>query len=81
MAVRTAKVAATVSGGRVNLFVRVLIVLALCAWPAHAMAQPAVQPTAAGPQRTERIEAELVPMSAWAAPGSTAVVEIGRAHV
>ena len=33
-------------------------------------------PAAAGPQRTERIEAELVPMSAWAAPGSTAVVAI-----
>jgi len=29
-----------------------------------------------GPQRTERIEAELVPMSAWAAPGSTAVVAV-----
>jgi len=33
-------------------------------------------PSAAGPQRTERIEAELVPMSAWAAPGSTAIVAI-----
>lgn len=33
-------------------------------------------PAAAGPQRTERIEAELVPMSAWAAPGSTAVVAV-----
>ncbi|WP_449252759.1 protein-disulfide reductase DsbD family protein [Brevundimonas naejangsanensis] len=32
--------------------------------------------TAPGPQRTERIEAELVPMSAWAVPGSTAVVAI-----
>ena len=30
----------------------------------------------AGPQRTERIEAELVPMSAWAAPGSTAIVAV-----
>lgn len=29
-----------------------------------------------GPQRTERIEAELVPMSAWAAPGSTAIVAV-----
>lgn len=29
-----------------------------------------------GPRRTERIEAELVPMSAWAAPGSTAVVAV-----
>ncbi|MDP1777555.1 MAG: protein-disulfide reductase DsbD family protein, partial [Brevundimonas sp.] len=59
-----------------NLFVRVLILLALCMWPAQAVAQPAVQSTAAGPQRTERIEAELVPMSAWAAPGSTAVVAV-----
>ena len=31
---------------------------------------------AQGPQRTERIEAELVAMSRWAAPGSTAVVAI-----
>lgn len=31
---------------------------------------------AQGPQRTERIEAELVSMSRWAAPGSTAVVAI-----
>ncbi|HEY1073880.1 protein-disulfide reductase DsbD domain-containing protein, partial [Brevundimonas sp.] len=30
----------------------------------------------AGPRRTERIEAELVAMSAWAAPGSTAVVAV-----
>ncbi|MDI1327814.1 MAG: protein-disulfide reductase DsbD family protein [Brevundimonas sp.] len=37
------------------------------------MAQSA---SASGPQRTERIEAELVPMSAWAAPGSTAVVAV-----
>lgn len=29
-----------------------------------------------GAQRTERIEAELVPMSVWAAPGSTAVVAV-----
>ena len=54
--------------------VRLLIVLALCLWPAQAMAQTPT--TAAGPQRTERIEAELVPMSAWAAPGSTAVVAV-----
>ena len=59
-----------------NLFVRVLILLALCVWPAQTVAQPAVQSTAAGPQRTQRIEAELVPMSAWAAPGSTAVVAV-----
>ncbi|WP_082496028.1 protein-disulfide reductase DsbD [Brevundimonas sp. Leaf363] len=30
----------------------------------------------AAPQKTERIEAELVPMSAWAAPGSTAIVAV-----
>ena len=29
-----------------------------------------------GPQRTERIEAELVPMSQWVAPGSTTVVAV-----
>ncbi|WP_427790278.1 protein-disulfide reductase DsbD family protein [Brevundimonas diminuta] len=33
-------------------------------------------PVSPGPQRTERIEAELVPMGAWAVPGSTAVVAI-----
>lgn len=33
-------------------------------------------PTQAQPARTERIEAELVPMSAWAAPGSTVVVAV-----
>jgi thiol:disulfide interchange protein DsbD len=56
----------------VNHPVRLLILLALSLWPVAAVAQP----TAAGPQRTERIEAELVPMSAWAAPGSTAVVAV-----
>jgi len=29
-----------------------------------------------GPQRTERIEAELVPLSQWVAPGSTTVVAV-----
>ena len=72
MAVWATKVALTVSGGRVNPFVRVLILLALSLWPAQAMGQTA----AAGAQRTDRIEAELVPMSAWAAPGSTAVVAV-----
>ena len=33
-------------------------------------------PSAAGPQRTERIEAELVAMNVWAAPGSTAILAI-----
>jgi len=42
-----------------------------------AAAQTAVTPVPpAGSQRTVRIEAELVPMSAWVAPGSTAIVAI-----
>ena len=45
--------------------------LALIAPAANAQAQ-AIQ----GPRSTARIEAELVPMSAWVAPGSTAVVAI-----
>jgi len=56
-----------------------LALLFLCAGPVSAQT-PGVSlaPTAApsGPQRTERIEAELVPMSQWAAPGSTAIVAI-----
>jgi len=51
----------------------VLILSVLCLWPIQAVAQTTA---AVGPQRTERIEAELVPMSAWAAPGSTAVVAV-----
>ncbi|TAJ64689.1 MAG: thiol:disulfide interchange protein [Brevundimonas sp.] len=50
-----------------------IFLLVLGLWPVQALAQPA---NASGPQRTERIEAELVPMSAWAAPGSTAVVAV-----
>jgi thiol:disulfide interchange protein/DsbC/DsbD-like thiol-disulfide interchange protein len=57
----------------VTPFIRLLILLVLCLWPAQALAQATA---ASGPQRTERIEAELVPMSAWAAPGSTAVVAV-----
>ena len=41
MAVWATKVALTVSGGRVNPFVRVLILLALSLWPAQAMGQTA----------------------------------------
>ena len=52
-----------------SLFSRILIAALLWLTAGAAMAQ-------AGPQRTERIEAELVPMSAWAAPGSTAVVAV-----
>jgi thiol:disulfide interchange protein len=44
-----------------------LLSLALIAGPGFAQS---------GSQKTERIEAELVPMSAWAAPGSTAVVAV-----
>lgn len=40
---------------------------------AAPVAKASVSP---GPQRTERIEAELVSMGAWAVPGSTAVVAI-----
>ena len=57
-----------------NPFVRVLLLLSLCLWPAPGVAQTTAAPT--GPQRTERIEAELVSLSAWAAPGSTAVVAV-----
>ena len=48
------------------------LILSLLAGPAWAQGlTPGL-----GPQRTERIEAELVPMSRWAAPGSTAVVAV-----
>jgi thiol:disulfide interchange protein/DsbC/DsbD-like thiol-disulfide interchange protein len=53
----------------VSLFPRILIAALLWLVAGAALAQ-------GGPQRTERIEAELVPMSAWAAPGSTAVVAV-----
>jgi len=43
---------------------------------AGAASAPACAQAPSGPQKTERIEAELVPMSAWAAPGSTAVVAV-----
>ncbi|WP_426042606.1 protein-disulfide reductase DsbD family protein [Brevundimonas sp. TWP2-3-4b1] len=46
---------------------------ALAQTPAISRAPPFAQP---GPQRTVRIEAELVPMSQWAAPGSTAIVAV-----
>ena len=52
-----------------SLFPRILIAALLWLVAGAAMAQDR-------PQRTERIEAELVPMSAWAAPGSTAVVAV-----
>lgn len=54
-----------------------LVCLAL-SWPASAqpIAGPASGQVAFGPQRTERIEAELVPMSQWVAPGSTTIVAV-----
>src|SRR5690606_11885179 len=58
------------------------LVLALLGAPARVEAQgrtpvqSAAPLVASGPQRTERIEAELVPMSAWATPGSTAIVAV-----
>jgi thiol:disulfide interchange protein DsbD len=65
----------------VRRFAQLLILLLLCLSPVSAAAQAgpevAVSRVAGpGPQRTERIEAELVSMSAWAAPGSTAVVAV-----
>ena len=52
-----------------RLLFRILILLGLLAAPGFALAQ-------GGPQRSERIEAELVSMSRWAAPSGTAVVAI-----
>ncbi|MBU1347242.1 MAG: thioredoxin family protein [Alphaproteobacteria bacterium] len=57
------------------LFAGILLIFA----PAGAEAQTisrAPSAAEAGPQSTVRIEAELVPMSEWAAPGSTAIVAI-----
>ena len=55
--------------------------LALGAGASHATSivygvTPAPGVVAVGPRRTVRIEAELVPMSDWAAPGSTAIVAV-----
>ncbi len=46
------------------------------AQPVASVASVSVEQTLAGPKRTSRIEAELVAMSAWAAPGSTAIVAV-----
>ena len=61
-----------------SLISRVLITALLWLAGGAAFAQPAVSPVNAvtGAQRTERIAAELVPMSGWVVPGSTAVVAI-----
>ncbi|MBD3837819.1 MAG: thiol:disulfide interchange protein, partial [Brevundimonas sp.] len=58
-----------------------LLILGLLLAPFAAQAQAAPSPAAAalvglGPQKTERIEAELVPMSQWATPGSTLIVAV-----
>ncbi|CAN5140998.1 thioredoxin family protein [soil metagenome] len=55
-----------------RLFVLLLGWLLLVAPSANAQSSA----PATGPARTERIEAELVPMSAWAAPGSTAIAAV-----
>jgi len=67
-----------------RLLAALLVWLTFTASAVAAPAQTALEqalkagaaPTAAGTQRTERIEAELVPMSAWATPGSTAIVAV-----
>ena len=65
---------------RLRLFALLLGLLFSLTGVSAAVAQPVqAQPTgvvAFGPQRTERIEAELVPMSQWVAPGSTTVVAV-----
>ncbi len=55
--------------------IRLLCLLLAALTPAFATAQDGE-----GPRRTERIEAELVAMSRWAAPGSTAIVAV-RQHI
>ena len=67
-----------------RLFVLICCIFGLLAGasalPGRAEAQPAlsrsVAVAASGAQRNSRIEVELVPMNAWAAPGSTAVVAL-----
>jgi len=49
---------------------------ALGSQPVPSAATASAADTLAGPKRTERIEAELVAMSAWGAPGSTAIVAV-----
>lgn len=46
------------------------------AQPAALRSEPAAPATLPGPRSTERIEAELIAMNAWAAPGSTAIVAV-----
>ncbi|MEG1451547.1 protein-disulfide reductase DsbD family protein [Brevundimonas sp.] len=55
-------------------FLSVLVLVLALLWGAPVRAQAVT--TALGPQSTERIEAELVPMGQWAVPGSTAIIAI-----
>ena len=67
-----------------RLLAALLVWLTFTASAVAAPAQTALEqalkagaaPMASGTQRTERIEAELVPMSAWATPGATAIVAV-----
>jgi thiol:disulfide interchange protein DsbD len=54
----------------VTRLLKLILVLAILCAPSPAAAQDGRV------QRTERIAAELVPMSQWAAPGSTAIVAV-----
>ncbi|MFE9085292.1 protein-disulfide reductase DsbD family protein [Brevundimonas sp. NPDC003935] len=62
------------------LLVWLTFTAAAVAAPAQTALEQALKagaaPMASGTQRTERIEAELVPMSAWATPGATAIVAV-----
>nr|WP_316629924.1 thioredoxin family protein [uncultured Brevundimonas sp.] len=57
-------------------FLGLLLLLTAGSVGAQPVAGPASGQVAFGLQRTERIEAELVPMSQWVAPGSTTVVAV-----
>ena len=58
----------------ISLFAGLL--LALTPLTVRAQTDGAAALVGLGPQRTERIEAELVPMSRWATPGSTVIVAV-----
>jgi thiol:disulfide interchange protein/DsbC/DsbD-like thiol-disulfide interchange protein len=63
-----------------SLFALCLLVLSGGVYPATAqpISRPAqtATPVPAGPRQADNIEAELVPLSQWAAPGSTVVVAV-----
>lgn len=56
-----------------RLFVLILLWLGFAT---SAAAQAHITPPVSASQRTARIEAELVPMTSWATPGSTAIVAV-----